>query len=380
MLQRKQKWRNQLTRMQSPVSVWCSLVILCVLKKILSANLGQVGAHRPTLPPEIEDMVIDLVGEEASTKGLRSASKENRRRLRVCSLVCRRWRVRTARQKFRHVFLSESRDGKPIDFFEAIDNNVVRRYDFCRLLKHNPSIGEYVQNLELEIPYIPEDDEVQDDETTKEDRIFLKICEAVTPVTSLRLIFPFFFPPLNPLQYNFKKHPLLHRGVCKLLRTEHLQELDLHAGILYTSYLENMPNLESLTLRDVERVVVNYRPEKWTFRPSLKKLALASTASAPMEKMRQDARFRTLFASVQEFDVDISLSLSLQWGDTLNWENLRSLCATTRFPNIRVSIQSLVLLLFESMFIKFARVRQRFILLVPSSAPVILQKPSVAFL
>jgi len=92
---------------------------------------------------------------------------------------------------------------------------------------------------------------------------------------------------------------------------------------LHTSFLEDIPGLESLTLRRVGGVVVDHRPDRITFGRGLKKFALLSNVAAPLDKMRTDPRFLALFADTQDFEVD--LCTFARWHQALKWKNLTTL-------------------------------------------------------
>ena len=205
-----------------------------------------------TLPPEINDLIIGVLGDEVVTafKLRLVVQRDVQAALAACALVCKQWHSFTLPHTFYGVRLRHD----PLS----------RRHfaSLTELVKANPYIKECIRQFNVLLP---------GPGTLDAERLG-DICRTVSPVETLTLYNGIITPPHDLSQ------PSILDSLRPILITPHLRDLTLCSKSLPTHLLEVLHSIRSLTLRGIQEIVVDHGPkdrdEKAWRSSALKKLDL----------------------------------------------------------------------------------------------------------
>ena len=211
----------------------------------------------PTLPPELQQLIIDIVGDEAvSTRQTASYGTEcgPRDTLWACSLVCKDWHDLTLRHVFHQIRLIVVRGWA----------NRRCLSELLELFEANPSIKRWIRSARVSLRSSFAED-------------LAALCRAIPLVEKLYI-------QIAPSSIDLHRPPAsLLAGLNPILTARHLRDLTLCMTHLPIQMLEVLTNLRSLTLEDVEKVVCDPWPrdgrDVWT-RSSSRLEVLAMTSAS----------------------------------------------------------------------------------------------------
>ena len=195
---------------------------------------------QPSLPLELHQLIIDIIGDDAiHAQPAQRAKEDPRDSLGACSLVCKDWHAHTLRYTFYrvHFILVDS------------DKDLTRRAELFRLLEVNPLITRYIRRAKIYLSLSVSPGGVE------------TLCSAISPVET-------FILRLESSGFNLPSPSTLD-GLRPILTAPHLRHFSIHSSHLPTSLLEALANVRSLSLEGVRVVVVDHDSDAGPWRSSM---------------------------------------------------------------------------------------------------------------
>jgi len=208
---------------------------------------------QPILPPEIHQLIIDVVGNEyVSAK--QPSKNGTREALQAFSLVCKYWHDLTLRYTFHNVTFP----------LYGGERDLKRHAELFRILEINPLIKGCIRCILIYLwgEVLPEGIET--------------LCKAISPIETLCVVLE-----TAEFEHDLLRPPLLV-GLHPILTGQYLRDFSISAAEFPLCLLENLTNLRSLTLEGVRTVdTESGRDGAWRSESStLEKLDMARSRRA----------------------------------------------------------------------------------------------------
>ena len=284
-------------------------------------SLTDIRMQQSILPPELHQLIINVIGDEVLHAGpvLHSARGRVRETLRACSLVCKAWHASTLPYTFHSAR------------FLMFAGDIPRNEELFRLLKANPSIRRCIRRAEMHLEWdlLPE--------------VVERMSSAIYPLEEFTLVMPFGLP---------EDPQLLLKALQPTLSSRHLLNLSVDIPYFPLALLENVPNLRSLTLEKVYIAGIGYGddgPGAWRS-STLEKLVLKRTSRRLLDHIQAvgdiKVALHTFFDRLKYLDMDLytkDLDPDGSWPILVaRWTHLETLVINWSLSGALASIRCLV--------------------------------------